>query len=581
MPSDALMDSVNSGATETEITAVNTLLTTFHVAYKNFALYPPSHSILGTSLNNVKNQLKHFLGRFGDLRLFVGSDSLVYRDEEVYKGPQNEENMAVILYRDGIVWIEFQERIEDWEIQKFFSILNRYRTLQEEAEGDLATALWEVDFPSLTYEVTDAVLEEGGLIDFGGLAVGPQEAYDQGKGSGFAGATGRSQTDDDAEQGAGGDNGDDDDAGADGADDAEAPPVSATLTMDDDQLWQLTPEEKAHLKQEIENEEDWEDTEDVIDVLLFILQAQQTEADFGGVLAFIQDEFQEVILQAEYGVAYKMLTRLKAVAKAQQECNPWVVPLVEQLFTNISSPKMLEAVHQSGPQLASFDSYRLKELRQVFEMFTPEAILTLGQMIADSGSTKIKKQLLEVIGILAKKDLAPVVELITLSDADLVKDLVKIVSNVRGQKAQGILTRMLTHGSEEVRLEALEGLLARGFSDLERLYGMIDDSSNGIRELVLEYFGVSRNPQAEKLLLEYLAEQRFDASDPQHIMRVYRALGRCGSDRAVPFLSNILLKGKLSGLFDRTRNVQREGARQALEGLGTERAMALLKKAFP
>ena len=112
------------------------------MAAKNHTMYPENHAIYQESLQAVVSRLDPFLKKYGDLRLDVEKDRLLFEDEAVYQDDPKRDQLAYPLFRDGIQWIEFQTGIEAWEIYDIIKILNQYIMLQEELKGDLVTALW-------------------------------------------------------------------------------------------------------------------------------------------------------------------------------------------------------------------------------------------------------------------------------------------------------------------------------------------------------------------------------------------------------------------------------------------------------
>lgn len=145
------------GQTAQEFRAVEAVIASFMMAAKNYSMYPESHATCQNSLQTVKSRIDAFIENYGDLRFEVEKDRLLYKREPVQQDDPKTGTLAFPLFRDGIQWLEFRQGLELWEISGFFKIFNDYKSLKEEAEGDLVTALWEMDFPHLLYEATDVL----------------------------------------------------------------------------------------------------------------------------------------------------------------------------------------------------------------------------------------------------------------------------------------------------------------------------------------------------------------------------------------------------------------------------------------
>ena len=77
------------------------------------------------------------------------------------------------------------------------------------------------------------------------------------------------------------------------------------------------------------------------------------------------------------------------------------------------------------------------------------------------------------------------------------------------------------------------------------------------------------------MLLKYLREN-FAEMDPAHILDCYEALGRCGSNNSIPYLSMILLGQGWNRFIGVGKLIHREGAAIALALLDTWEAKDIL-----
>ena len=147
------------------LTLVQQTLIALNGAFKKILLYPPEHVIYQSSLDSLKKTLDRFIVKHGDLALKIERHQIRYGDEVVHDGPMNEENLAFILFRDGVYHLQFQASIALWELHSFLEILKKYQTLVNEAENDIVTALWELDLPSLTYKAEDVGFDAGEVFE--------------------------------------------------------------------------------------------------------------------------------------------------------------------------------------------------------------------------------------------------------------------------------------------------------------------------------------------------------------------------------------------------------------------------------
>ena len=101
---------------------------------------------------------------------------------------------------------------------------------------------------------------------------------------------------------------------------------------------------------------------------------------------------------------------------------------------------------------------------------------------------------------------------------------------------------MIHNPSEMVRKQAIKHLLTQELVSLESIFTLIEDSSESIRQLILDYLKENKHEKGEALLIEYLQQKRFLLNNHQHIIACYKTLGKCGSSRSIPFLQKLLFQ---------------------------------------
>lgn len=558
----------DEGQTAKELQAVKALITSFVISAENYAIYPENHITCQESLQTVMSRLDIFLKNYGDLRLDVEKGRLLFQGETVHQDDPKKERLALPLFRDGIQWLEFQEELELWEISGLFKILNQYGRLQEEAEGDLVTALWEMDFPHLQYAATDALWKAWTVEDFSTFKVTGDEKQTtvehEVEHAELHGTAIQEDVDDDQQ----------DVANMAGDQNAGVEMVLSTM---DRTIWQLTQEELQNLKEMVDEEEGQSNTEDVLDVLALILQAQNKPENYSIILEFIKEEFKNTLAQGEFRIA---LDFLESLQKTYQSCKietPWAQPLLDQFFINISDAQVLGVLEQVLPTLDKHHTDRIKVFRQLLPHFPPVAITALGPMLLQKLSVPIERHLMEIIGSLALRDIHPLKQLLDRPEEALVKKLVYILGHIKGEKTKQILLKMTRHTSGLVRLEALKALTRRDAKMIKELFPLVDDPVLTIRLLMWKYLEQHKDEETGDLILNYLDQKKIRRRDDQQILNCYKTLGRCSSRSYIPFLRKSLLSQGWD--FRSDRSLRRQGAAFALFELHTEEAQEILKKA--
>ena len=132
-----------------------------HQAYRDTRLYPPGHPTVGNTLHMLEAAIRSHLDTLGRLTLTVGEDRLLYEGEEVYTHAESRDNLAFLMFRDGIRMVTLDPGLESREIEALIdSLANADQML--DTGHDLSTSLWERDLVHVELEVVDPFLEGEG-----------------------------------------------------------------------------------------------------------------------------------------------------------------------------------------------------------------------------------------------------------------------------------------------------------------------------------------------------------------------------------------------------------------------------------
>jgi HEAT repeat protein len=459
--------------------------------------------------------------------------------------------------------MEFQAGIEPWEISDFIKILNQYRMLQEEPKGDLVTALWEKDLPHMQYAATDVLWKAETVKDFSTFNLTGDEKQDA-DGHGVEDTASQGTTDDDQQDTAdtaGGRN-----AGGDMA-----------LSIMDRTIWEMTPEELQRLEEMVAEEETQISTEDVLDVLWLILSTQNEPEDYAVVLEFIKEEFKATLAQGEFRIALDFLASLKKAYQSSKTEKPWAQPLLRQFFVDIADPQVLGVVKEVLPSLDKQRADQVDIFRKLLLSLPPVSITALAPMLMEKLSASLERQLMEIIGSLAKRDTNPLEQLLDRPEEALVKKLVYILGHINGEKPMQILFKMTDHPSGRVRHEAMKALERRNKNMIKELFHLVNDPVLTIRRMMWNHLEQYKNEETGDLILDYLQQKKILYRDDQQILNCFKTLGCCGTLSSIPFLDQTLLGQGWD--FGSERSLRRQGAALALLELNTQEARDILKKA--
>ncbi len=520
-----------------ESKTVKRLFTSLLLTVKNLSLYPPGHTICTNSISQFHTQLTAFLKKHKILKLEIERDRITCQGKIISECIPEEGTLHYTLFRDGILWLELMDGIEQKELTDIFLLINRYTKLSAEPEGDIVTAFWEIQFPHMNYEVAELSWGDGqGGKDFSDLVSGTstitQAAEPEYREKEY-------QSD---------------------------PPIDMTKVA-------LTPEEDASLQDMIRMEEDTDRTS-YLDALLDSLLQNREEINFSKIIDALSEEFTLSLARKDFVISLKILDGIQYVLDICREELPWTEDLIKEFFRSVSDVEYLAPLKDIWEQIGQDDAAILQD---IFMHLNPESIKMPLALLSQPQPAPQKKILLDLIIQLVSKDTYSLELALNNTNENLLERLVAVITEMEGGHSMKYLLKISGHTSGRIRYEAIKGILKLEPGRIKDMLNLIDDSEDSIRQLVLEHMGHSQDDAVEEFLISYIKKNKSGNIDANYIIQCFRILGKCGSLHSVPFLRETLLKwGFLSGT---RRTVFRRGAAIALGTLGITQADEVLERA--
>lgn len=559
----------------TELQTAKKAVQSFVSAFKTSTLYPAEHSSSRKNVAKLQEDLEAFLHDYPTLRLDTARNAFSYKGAVLYDGPAEENNPAYLLTRDGLEYLEFVRGLTLSETTALLNLLNRNRNPFEEPEGDIVTSMWQENFTHISYEEMDIFDLESFQFDLSTFKMTPEQA--PGTTQALPSALPASQAGQEAFP----------ESPAVPSDRQTASPSreapSVFLSEQGMTLVTITPEEEAKLASQVQEQERKDFTSDIIDVLLILLVVQNNKVNFLHVLEFLEYQFFDTLDKGNFHLTYKLLNNILLIRNQFKEQKTWIPSLlnnfllalsVEEKFARVSWVKNERALQQHTPYLA--------QLWQVLRLLDPEIIMTLGRLTGriPMENLHVRNELLGIIENKARQEPERLRSLLAKSDEQVNLLLAPIVAGLVQVDASRIYLRMTRHGSAEVRKIGLDGYIqTTATPDFNELFHLLGDEDIRLRERIITYLFQAGPDTAAPLLLRLLEQAKTNTSqDHKQVFEHYRALAACRAGSVLPFLEKTLLESKLTGMFSNSSTVHIKGAALALKTIGSDEALAILKK---
>ena len=503
--------------------------------------YPDDHAVAAEGLQTLFHLFEERLASGEAFELLVGDGELTHEGTVVYRQEGVRDNLAFLLFRDGIRQVRFLPGLGPSELTAFVRALARAVDL-DKAEHDLATILWEADLAHITYAVVDPLLEGEGEGERAGSVEGVATRVHAGL---RAAAEGPVETV----------------TGTTASSPAHPAPTSGSLlrTVDLQLIEQAMAAEGDPLE---------EFGIVLVEVLASATSAEERAAAvsaLGDVLVSFLDWGELVALTEEIG----RLEELRRLRPEQDQA-------VEQVLDELARPEKLRTPVLAldtarGPRRDEVDAFLLA--------LGPRAYPAMLDLLADAEGQAARKCLLSTLTAGRGAPLDLVLDRLKDPRWYVVRNMVYLLGTLHDRHCLDALELTLSHEDDRVRREAARSLARyEGERALRLLLDAVDDPAESVRIVALRALSGHRSPLVMPKLLPLVQDRdRLSTRSEAEVTAVFDAAGAVGDDRMVPVLEQLWKSRPL--LRSKRHERSRLGAVRALASIGTAAARDSLDRA--
>lgn len=414
-----------------QATGVREVLRMLVKAQKALRLYLPGNAIAERLEESLASAMEAHIDEHGPLELAVRETALVWNGGTVYEAARRDDGLVRPMYRDGIRWISFLPGLTQGQIHGFLLCLNKVGSSAADTD-DLVTLFWQHDFEAIRYVAIDELSsggEKGRLEEQ--LASG---AFDGG-GAGGPGASGRSP---------------------DTVSIKDLKQPVAQLPVD--ACW-MTEEEIEALRAEVAAEEAATTHLTVIELAVELVLHETDDgmrAQIGDHLAGILRGYLE---SGEPGKVSGCLQHLGGLVEALFHDSAPLGKLQERLLDALGQPAPLARFVETAESLGAPEP---KGLTAYLTSLGPGAWPHLPPLLGKASTAAYRRAVSDVITAAGADALDPFARWLTSReqgiDADLLKEILHVLSRAPEEWAAPVLGRLLKSENETVRREAAHTL---------------------------------------------------------------------------------------------------------------------------
>ena len=156
---------IKTAVTEEELGVVRDIIRTITKTVKTFNVYPKDNPIYQKFATELFEKFNAFFESSDELKIDIEQYSLLCKESEVYRSEEKTDNLAMLLFSDGLRQITFQKGITYNEISDFIDILRFAPKSEMSDTDDIVTLLWEKNIKNMGYAAVEDTVDDDLVVE--------------------------------------------------------------------------------------------------------------------------------------------------------------------------------------------------------------------------------------------------------------------------------------------------------------------------------------------------------------------------------------------------------------------------------
>ncbi len=591
-----------------ELDEIRFILKDFLKVIKVVSMYPANNPLPQSLRQSFSEKLERIAQEYGPIDIVVDKDSLLCRDQVVYKDRSKEECLAGMFFNTGITRFTFKETLSVDEIFKLLEVIKNFLNAPKNS-CDLAGLIWESGISDFRF----ATVEDVALSGYDGKIESDLLGPAMSRNSGIHASSG---AEDETSYGAlfdqtreifpgeldgPGDLGVPEENGQVEQDSGKMPSGSSvffshvyrdldnessgTMLESEDKLntvaaaramgfadivpaktvpnttlilndeFKLSEEEEKEFKVMLEEDGMFDLFESTVEILKEVLHQETNFAGFTESVTICEKVQSDLVRSGALEHAAELLGFIRQLEDRIRSSMPqWADRLKEATITAGSRERLqilAEALNDQPEINQDKISIYLRNLGW-------ESLAGVTDLLGDVEHRMHRDAICNYLSDEGKNK----VDLISRGVFDkrwfVVRNATAILARIGDDKALGYLYKIVNHEEKRVRLALVENLKdCTNIKALEILSKLVMDRDAEVREKAVRTLIVYKGPGAFELILEIAHSEKFVTFEDDHKKIILEAYSILGGESAVDFLTRLIVR------FNLFRNSPRESLRRA------------------
>lgn len=501
---------------------------------KTFNVYPNDNPIYRKFAADLFEKFSAFFEANEELPVEVRQHSLWYRENEVFHSEERTDNVALLLFADGIRQISFHRGLVPEEVVDFIEILMRSQRAETRDEDDIVTLFWEKNIKSMSYRAVEDTVDENLLLD--------EEIVWEGEGPEQEESVGEGKV-------------------------AESSAKTAVPSFLRGVSLTVSTEELADMKGEASGLGE----EFLLSSAAALFHELLSNEDAADVFPEVMLAFGRIIDTLVRKKDLKGITGiLRTLRKiAEKYGSGEQTEIIERVFAKAGNLETLRMVFR--------ESEDNEHIREYLALLRKNQIPAMIALLGELEERRQRRLLCEVLAEVGRDDIDALSDAVDDPRWYLVRNLMMILGMTKMPAALGALEKGFSHPETRVRREAVRALESIPSEETKRLYlDAIGDTDVPVRMTALRALRRYRDPELYQKLKGIAALEDLRKRTFAEKKEIIEALAFWGGESAMPLVADLFRK---RGLIEKEEITEvRASAAYGLGIIGTPEALSLLVK---
>jgi len=518
---------------EKDLGLIKDILRTLTKTIKTFNVYPRDNPIYQKFASELFEKLSSAFESNDELAIDVEQYSLFYKENEVFHSEERTDNIALLLFADGIRQINFFKGITSDEVTDFIEILRFVQKSVTNDDDDIVTLLWEKNIKNMGYTVLEDTVDDDLAVEQSLL----QEGLEM--------------------------------------EDITGTPVSSILYSDSPietfypefEMKPLTDDELESIRDELSGIEEESLLSSAAELFFELLSYERDIEAFSGVVHNLGKIMDIRMQKKDIHGAIEILKGLKNISVVYNA--PEQIEIINNVIDKAGNLEHLWILFKE-----SSDS---TDIRQYLLLLGKNIVPNMLEILGEIENRKQRRLLCEILAEMGRQDIDIFSEAMKDIRWYLIRNIVMILGMTKEPAALKYLEEGLRHPESRVRREAVKALVGIQSEETKKLFLMaMNDDDLTVRISALKALRRFKDPALFQVLRRTALREELKKKSFEEKKELLETLAVLGGENAFPLLSDLFKK---KGLIEKDEITEiRASAAYGLGIIGTREALDLLEK---